>query len=378
MKRTVFIFKAVSVLAFSSFILGNTQCEQQPAERQLKKNIKLVQLDASTFLDNSSFKFSEVARSQFSGVLFERNDFYERNIYPSPSAISGVQDQQYFNNQKLVAPVADKTINQLKTWFPLAKTQEIILNKESSCFMTRPQHYIIGKINSLEAYSGTSLQFGFTQTAAPVVPPLSASFKMDKMRMDLSFHAVDPWTQQIMDSENAEAFKKDYSAGFGIDLGIIHIGPQFYRVTGMAEVVLKGLQAATQSLAAGLLQKPRQEWSTRVIYSRDNYVALLGGAELGLKKGDRLKVFNEVHTWLGEACSDSSIVTGSVIVSDASDPWIVEIEDAGDLMSRARVLNPKENDAIATGALVQLKSFVAPVVAGNNPQPANSSVSTKP
>jgi hypothetical protein len=101
-----------------------------------------------------------------------------------------------------------------------------------------------------------------------------------------------------------------------------------------------------------------------VMLSRDNYVVILGGAELGLQKGDKLKIFNEVHTWNGEACGDSSVLTGSVITSNVDDPWIVEVEDAGTLMTKAKVLNVKENETISTGALVKLHSFyVAPAPA---------------
>lgn len=376
MKQSALILKALSVITFSSFMMANTKCQQQPVEqRQLKKNVIVSDISASNFLDNSGFNFSEVARSQFSGVLFERNDFFERNIYPTPASLNGVQDQNYFKNQKISVAATSKTVAQLKAWFPTAKTQDILLNRESACFMTRPQHFMSGKINSLEAYSGAALQFGFN--ASVIQLPLSANFKMDKMRMDLSFHAVDPWTQQTVASINAEAFKKDYSAGFGIDLGIIHIGPEFYRVTGMAEVVLKGLQEGAKSLAAAILAQPRQEWSTRIVYSADNFVAVLGGAELGLKKGDKLKVFNETHTWNGQACGDSSIVTGSIIVSDINDPWILEVDEAGDLLTRAKVLNPKENETIATGALVRLDSFVAPPVVAN-PKPAAPAPQTAP
>jgi hypothetical protein len=241
------------------------------------------------------------------------------------------------------------------------KTQEIELSQDSSCLISRPQHFIAGKINALEAYSGSSLQFGFNASALlPVLP--SANFKMDKMRMDLSFHAYDPWTQQAVGSVNDQAFKKDYKIGFGIDLGIFHIGPEFYRQTGMAEVTLKGLQSGITKLAEKLLATPGQDWSTRVILSGDTYVVLLGGAELGLKNGDQFKIFNQVHNWAGDPCGASSILNGSTIVSDIQDPWIVEVEDAGTGMSKARVLNPKENTSINVGALVKLHQFVQPVV----------------
>ncbi len=358
MKKWTTLTKACTVLAFSAFMMGNTKCQQQPVadQRELKKNIKVIQLNASSFLDTSGFNFSEVAQSQFSGVLFEKNHFFERNVYPGAEVLKSAPDQKYFNVQKVSSSsIADKSVVQLKTWFPDMKSQEILLDRESSCLMSRPQHYILGKINSLEAYGGGKLQFGFN--SAVVKLPLSASISIDKMRMDLSFHAIDPWTQQVIDSQNAEAIKTDYKAGFGVDLGFLHIGPEFYRVTGMAEVILKGLEAATEQLAQSLLGRPRQEWSTRIMYSRDNYVVIVGGAELGLKNGDRLKVFNEVHTWMGESCGESSVLVGSTIVSDSKDPWIIEIEDAGNLMSKAKVLNIKENESISTGALVQLHQF---------------------
>lgn len=361
MQNTNLILKACTLLALSSFMMGNTKCQQPVGaeQRELKKNIKVIQLSASSFLDNGGFNFSEVAQSQFSGVLFEKNHFFERNVYPSADSLSSRRDQKFFNVQKISTGSSDNSVVQLKTWFPTLKSQEIILNRESACLMSRPQHYLLGKINSLEAYGGGSLQFGFTQ--AFVQLPLSGHISIDKMRMDLSFHAYDPWTQQVIDSQNAAAFKNDYKFGFGVDLGgIVHIGPEFYRTTGMAEVILKGLQSAIEKLASSLLGKPRQEWSTRIMYSRDNYVVIVGGAELGLKKGDQLKVFNEVHTWMGEACGESSILLGSTVVSDANDPWIIEIEDAGNLMSKARVLNIKENESISTGALVQLYKFVQP------------------
>lgn len=333
--------------------MSATNCQQAPPEeRQLKKNIKLMQLDASNFLDNSGFSFSEVAQSQFSGVLFEKNYFFERNVYPVAEIVN--QDIHVQSVQK--ASVEEKQLSQMKVWFPEMKTQEVPLSKDSSCLISRPQHFVAGKINALEAYSGASLQFGFN--SALVQLPLSANFNLDKMRMDLSFHAFDPWTQQVISSVNSEAFKKDYKVGFGIDLGIIHIGPEFYRVTGMAEVTLKGLQNAVTDLATKLLSTPGQDWSTRVMYSRDNYVVILGGAELGIKNGDQFKIYNEVHSWLGEPCGESSILNGSTIVSDTLEPWIVEIEDAGNLMSKARVLNVKENTSIDLGALVKLHQFV--------------------
>lgn len=362
MKQSEKIIKASILLVLSTFMMGATKCEQPVAgSRVLKKNVKILDISASSFLDNSNFSFSEVARSQYGGVIFENKNFYERNVYPTLDEVSGASDQRFFGVQKTLA--ADSiTVTQMKTWFPTMKTREISLDRDSSCFMTRPQHYIKGKINSLEAHSGGSLQFGFSEAFAQI--PISAHFSLDRMRMDLSFHVIDPWTYETVDSKNVEALKSDYKVGVGIDFGgIFHIGPEFYRTTGMAEVTLKGLKEGTAKIANSLLANPGEVWATRIMYSRDNYVAILGGTELGLKKGDRLKVYNEAHTWRGEPCGESSVLAGSLIVSDVSDPWIIEIEEPGKLMSRAKVLNIKENESINTGALVRMHQFAEDIAA---------------
>lgn len=350
------LLSVATLMSLALLTMANQKCKEEPVKvRQLKKNVQVLKVEASSFLDNAGFNFSEVAQSQFSGVIFEEESMFERNVYPKPD-----QSMQGMSTGLQKTSVENKQMVQLKTWFPTMKASEVQLSRDSSCLVSRPQHLLYGKINSLEAYSGMNLQFGFNSTAVQI--PLTAKFKMDKMRMDLSFHAYDPWSSQQMAAVNSEVIKKDYSAGFGIDLGIIHIGPEFYRVTGMAETVLKGLKQSIKDISAKLKSLDRQEWHTRILISRDNYVVIVGGAELGLKKGDRLKVENEVHDWMGEPCGEGSVLLGSVSVTN--DPWIIEIEDAGNLMAKARVLNPREDDSIEVGALTRISQlYVEPVVA---------------
>lgn len=362
-KKSIYL-KSATIIILGSLIMANKKCEKKPEPRQLKKNIKVVGMSASSFLDNSGFNFTEVSQNQLSGVFFDTNLFFERNAYPTVNPQSSHESIPVLRGASMkaevFAEVNQKADLQLKTWFPDLKSGESNLSQDSSCMISRPQHLLLGKINALEAYAGGQIQFGFN--AASVQLPVSAKFKMDKMRMDLSMHAFDPWTQQKMGSVNSEAFKKDYAVGFGIDLGIIHIGPEFYRTTGMAEVTLKGLKSVVTDIYKTLAGLPRQEWQTRVMISRDNYVVIVGGAELGLKKGDRLKVENEVHDWMGEPCGESSLLLGSTSVT--SNPWIIEIEDAGNLMSKAKVLNIDENASIDVGALVRVeKLYEEPVVA---------------
>jgi hypothetical protein len=342
--------KIVGIASMGLLLMANQKCEQKEiSARQLKKNVRVMGFQASSFLDASGFKFSEVAQSQLGGVIFDSSAFFERTTYPSATQMTSGAPGLF------KATYSDGSARQLKTWFPQMKLGDVELTRESACLISRPQHLLFGKINALEAHSGGKLQFGFNSTSA-LLP--KAEFKLDRMRMDLSMHAFDPWTQQRMASVNEEAIKSDYAASFGINLGIIHIGPQFYRHTGMAEVTLAGLKKVVASMVKRLAGLDRQEWQTRVMVSRDNYVVIVGGAELGLKKGDQLKVENEIHDWIGEPCGESSALGGSVSVT--SDPWIVEIEEAGNLMAKAKVLNPHERDTINVGALVRVEKLFVP------------------
>jgi hypothetical protein len=343
---------AVSLLILAVLTMGNQQCQETPAARQLKKNVMILGVSASDFLDNAGFNFSQVAQSQFSGVLFDSDAFYERTVYPT--AAGAVVALPGTGSQKVA--LAEKSMQQLKTWFPTLKTSDMPLTGESACFVTRPQHLLGVKINALEAYAGGALQFGFNQTVTQV--PIGLKIKIDQMRMDLSSLAIDPWTSQKIAAVNSSVKKTDYSVGFGIDIGAIHIGPEFYRVSGLAETTLKGLKQAMTDLKKTISEAQRQEWQSHVLLSRDNYVVIVGGAELGLQAGDQLKIENEVHDWTGEPCADGSVLTGSISVT--ADPWIVQIEDAGNLLSKAKVLNVKENESINVGALVRVSKLYVP------------------
>lgn len=337
--------KILSCISLALLLMANQKCELPQEQRPLKKNIQVVGMHVSQFLDQSGFNFSDVANTQLSGVLFENPYFFERTIYPQMSSISSISNQKTF--QKL--SLNDQSQEQIKKWFPRLKTADIDLSPESSCLVSKPQHYLYGKMNTLEAYGGGQLQFGFNQTYIQV--PVSAQIKLDTLRMDMGMSAFDPWTQQMMGSVNSEGLKTDYKVGFGIDLGVIHIGPEFYRMTGLAELTLKSLTNAIKDIAKKLNSIQRQEWQSRVLLNQDDMMIILGGAELGLHKGDILKVENEIHHWIGSPCGESSVLLGSVAVS--SEPWYIEIEDAGNLMSKARILNPHPESRPQVGALVR-------------------------
>lgn len=344
--------------------MANKECEKTPETRVLKKNIKILSMEASSFMDSSGFNFAEQAQERVSATVFATPYFYQRNYYPKAE---DYVDEQKFNAAQAVSFGRKMTTQQnipLKAWFPkLGSSQKneirsAALSPESSCLIERPQHYLNGKILSLEAHSGGSLVFGFNQTIAQL--PIQASFNLDRMKMDMVMNVFDSWTQEKTQSQIASVLKKDFSLKIGLDLGLFHIGPQIYRKTGLAEVTELAIKQAIEQTGKALNQMPSQQWKTRVVISSDNYVGILGGDELGIKVGDQFIIENENHTWLGAPCADGSILVGSMPVTIK--PWIVEVDRIGTGLSRARVLNENDNESIRIGASVKIhKLFVEPI-----------------
>lgn len=350
------------ILSLAALTMANTQCEKKADPRILKKNVKIISMEASTFMDSSAFNFAEQAQERVSSTIFATPYFYERNFYPKAE---DYLDDQKFNAAQTAAfgqkMVAAKPIT-LKTWFPeLGANTSLQLktsgfNPVSSCLIERPQHYIRGKVLSLEAHSGGSLVFGFDQSVA--VLPLQASFSLDRMKMDMAMNVFDSWTQEKTQSQIASVLKKDFSLKVGLDLGIIHIGPQIYRKTGLAEVTDQVVKAAIEQTGKALNELPSQQWKSRVVISSDNYVGILGGDELGIKVGDQFAIENENHSWLGEPCAQGSVIIASIATSVK--PWIVEVDRIGTGLSRAKVLNENENESIRIGASVKIHKLIEP------------------
>jgi hypothetical protein len=142
------ILSVLTLIALATLTMANQKCEEEaPKVRTLKKNVQILGMEASTFLDNSGFNFSEVAQNQLSGVIFETETMFERNVYPKPE--SSDTQSSAVGLQKM--SIDSKQMSQLKTWFPEMKTSDAQFSKNSSCLVSRPQHFLYGKINSLEA-----------------------------------------------------------------------------------------------------------------------------------------------------------------------------------------------------------------------------------
>lgn len=359
------MFKFVLLILLSTVVMANKECEKKPEPRILKKNVKILSIEASSFMDSSAFNFAEQAQERISATIFATPYFYERNFYPKAE---DYLDEAKFNSVHMSSfgqkMTTQKRIS-LKSWFPrLGDSQKMEIKSgfapDSSCLIERPQHYLHGKVLSLEAHSGGGLVFGFDSSTAQL--PLQASFSLDRMKMDMAMNVFDSWTQEKTQSQIASVLKKDFSLKVGLDLGIIHIGPQIYRKTGLAEVTDQVVKKAIEQTGQALNLLTSQQWKSRVVISSDNYVGILGGDELGIKIGDQFVIENENHSWQGEPCGTDSILIASIATTIK--PWIVEVDRIGTGLSRAKVLNENENESIRVGAVVKIyKLFDGPIPA---------------
>ena len=150
------IFRFALMTSLAALTMASTECEKKPDPRVLKKNIKIIGIEASSFMDNSGFNFAEQAQERVSSAIFATSYFYERNFYPKAE---DYQDEQKFNAVQAGSFGNKMTASQkisLRAWFPklgLAQKSEVkssAFSPQSNCLIERPQHYIHGKVLSLE------------------------------------------------------------------------------------------------------------------------------------------------------------------------------------------------------------------------------------
>lgn len=345
------------------FMSAEKSCQQANTARSLKKIVQIERINAAPILvRDESFDYEYVANNQLPGVLFDTNLFFHRAHMPGQDGSLGVGrdgDSGYFGVSKITSEkvevskiVNSKVVDQLKTWYPSQKVETLQISQQAACMVSRPQYRLAGSINAMEIWGGGKLQLGFSETVTKI--PVGGSFSVDKARMAISMVATNPFTDEVVGAVNASATKTDYSVKIGIDLGIIHIGPEFYKKTGMSEVTEKGLRNGLQAVHNLLSRDP---WYTRVFLNKDREVVIVGGSELGLMEGDQFKVTNEAHVWRGVPCGATSIYEGSYPTDRT---WTVEIVAVGDGFSRAKVLAVREDDNIEAGARVTLLKLFDP------------------
>ena len=57
------ILKTFLMALLATLVMANKECEKEPEPRVLKKNVKILSMEASSFMDSSAFNFAEQAQN---------------------------------------------------------------------------------------------------------------------------------------------------------------------------------------------------------------------------------------------------------------------------------------------------------------------------
>lgn len=363
------LLKATILVAGAAMTMGNQKCEENPqttSERTLKKIVELGAIRSSPviFPGGGAFDFQFVANQQIYGVLMESKEFALK--YNPPIAIPPQDarpgDAGFFNLTK-----ADGQM--MKTFAEAAgkDNYNVQYAKTAWCMVNIPQAKLAGSVNSFELIGGGGLTLGFTPNGAyPTNGLASAGINVEWAQLDLSMMALRPLTSKVMAAANVTSKQTKTKVNFGLNFGAFTLGPSAYYQTPLAQVTKNALVKSVGSLNE---QLKKEEWYTRVLANHDTHLVIVGGTDVNLEPGDQLLVYNEDYYWEGEPC-DSRYLGGGAQAGSAVAK--IEIDWVGDEISRGRVIEQNDNNAVI-GAKVKLFKFHAPDHKPQDPgvQPVN-------
>ena len=377
------IVKAAVLVAGAAMTMGNQKCEQNPqaaAPRSLKKIVELGALRSSPILfPNGGFDFQFVANQQIYGVLMESKEFSLK--YNPPIAIPPEQaadgDAHFYNLTK-----ADGKMMKAFSEAAGKDNYSIQYAKTAWCMVNIPQFKLAGSVNSFELIGGGGVTIGFTPAGAMPTNGLSSlGLNVEWAQLDMSMVATRPLTSKIIAAANVTSKQTKTKVNFALSFGAFSVGPSAYYQTPLAQVTKTALLKSVDSLSASLKS---EDWYTRVLANHDTHLVVIGGADVGLEAGDQLLVYNEDYYWEGEPCNSRYLGGGAQAGSAVAK---IEIDWVGDEISRGRVIEQNDNNAVI-GAKVKLFKFRDPKsvgqtpgvepVAGGTTGSSSSGTSTKP
>lgn len=357
------LLKASMLIAGAMITMGNQKCEQAPqatTERALKKIVELGAIRSSplNFPGGGGFDFQFVANQQIYGVLLESKDFTLK--YNPPIAIPPQEyrsgDDGFFNLTK-----AD---GQMMKAFAQAVGKDdysVQYAKTAWCMVNIPQAKLSGSVNSFELLGGGGITIGFNPSGAhPTNGLASAGFNVEFAQLDLSLVALRPLTSKVIAAGNVNSKQSKTKVNFGLNFGAFTVGPSAYYQTPLAQVTKNALVKSVGQLSAEL---KKEDWYTRVLANHDTHLVVIGGVDVGLEAGDQLLIYNEDYYWEGEPCNSRYLGGGAQASSAVAK---IELDWVGDEISRGRVIQQSDNNAVI-GAKVKLFKFHDPNYSGSEP-----------
>lgn len=335
--------------------MGNQKCQQTVSSRSLKKIVDMGSIRSSpiNFPGGSSFDFQFVANQQIYGVLQESNDFAFKYAPPIATAPANATtnangDTNMFNLSK-----ADNAMMKASAVEAGKGNYDVQYAQTAWCMVNLPQVKISGSVNSFELLGGGGINLGFTPAGAyPTNGLASAGLNLQFAQLDLSMVATRPLTATVVGAANVTSKQTKTSVNFALNFGAFSVGPSAYYQTPLASVSKTALAKAVSSLSGQLAS---DEWYTRVMANHDTHLIVVGGSDVGLEVGDQLLVYNEEYYWEGEPCNSKYLGGGAAANAAVAK---IEIDYVGDEISRGKVIEQNDYNAVV-GAKVKLLKFHA-------------------
>lgn len=341
--------KVIVLVGSAGVMMGNQKCEQQPQAkaRTLKKIVEMGAMKSSPFLvpGGGSFDFQFVANQQLYGVIAESGDFTVRNA----PTISGDPTNPEVENPISLTPGDEKLLAK-----SMSEAKQSDFRAEFSrtawCMVNLPQAKLGGSVNAFEMIGGGGITVGFSPNGNSGLG-VGGDFDVEYAQLDVSMHALPPLGKSRLADVNINAKQTKTKVSFKINFGAFGVGPKYYYQTPLASVTKTALKTGVTSLATAM---SKDKWYTRVFMDHDTHVTIVGGRDVNLEVGDRLRIYNEEYAWAGEPCNSQYL--GSVGLGEDSYYATVEVVSVGDELSRVKVVefapNSMQRRALVGGKVV--------------------------
>lgn len=346
------VSKLLVMVGSAGLLMGNEKCEQQQPiakPRSLKKIVELGNMKSSPFLipSGGSFDFQFVANQQLYGEIAESGQFTVRNA----PTISGDPSNPTNENPISLTPGDQKLLAK-----SMSEAKQSDFRAEFSrtawCMVNLPQAKLGGSVNAFELIGGGGLSIGFNQNGnVGSGLGVGGDFDVEYAQLDVSMNALPPLGKSRLADVNINAKQTKTKVSFKINFGAFGVGPRYYYQTPLASVTKTALQKGVDSLATSMA---KDKWYSRVFMDHDTHVTIVGGRDVNLEVGDRLRIYNEEYAWSGEPCNSQYL--GSVGLGEDSYYATVEVVSVGDELSRVKVVefapNSMQRRAVVGGKVV--------------------------
>ncbi|MBX2987410.1 MAG: hypothetical protein KF802_05905 [Bdellovibrionaceae bacterium] len=340
------LWKIATLAPLAGLLMGNQSCQKQDQAqtRELKKIVDLGTISSPNLVipGVGAFDFKFVANQQIYAILLESEGFALRYLPPVTPASSRTEVLNGLSaNDKLVFRKAlDGGSNSQVNW-----------SKEASCMVNMPQARLYGSVNSFEMIGGGGISLGFTPSGTMAGTGIGGNlnFQLESAQMDFSLMAAQPVSGGLMAASNVTAKQTKTNINLGINLGMFSLGPSYFYQTPLASVTKNALTLGVKGLKE---QLQKEEWFTRVLANHDSHVTIIGGANLNLKKGDEVAIYNELYYWDGEPCASNYRGGGAI-----NPVAIGRIETAAEEISIVKLIQQTDENAVI-GAKVKLHRYV--------------------